>query len=175
MGVARGSHAGPTSSEARGLAVKPMLIKMAAVVGSLLICHAVFSQTLPPPAKEAAQVGIVQGPMLELARGDLAIVRFTTNNPGGTDDHFAVVHYGTNPKDLSQTAKSHIRLNRYHQDTLFRVRMDGLSPKTTYYYTVTTTESNGKGDGEESPVNHFTTPASGELFQAFPQPGAQPK
>jgi Purple acid Phosphatase, N-terminal domain len=165
--------------------VNRMLLKMvmAAAVGSLLICNAAFSQAvpppasqaIPPPAKKAAHVEIIQGPVLEIARDDLAILRWTTNNPGGTDDHFAVVHYGTNPKDLSQTAKSHIRLNRYHQDTLFRVRMDGLSPKTTYYYTVTSTESNGKGDGEESPVNHFTTPASGELVQAFPQPVVQPK
>jgi Purple acid Phosphatase, N-terminal domain len=154
-----------------------MLLKMvmAAAVGSLLICNAAFSQTIPPPAKRAAQVEITQGPELESAGDGLAILRWTTNNPGGTDDHFAVVHYGTNPKDLSQTAKSHIRLNRYHRETMFRVRMDGLSPKTTYYYTVTSTESNGKGDGEESPVNHFTTPASGELVEAFPQPGAQPK
>ena len=157
--------------------MKPMLIKMAAVVGSLLICNAAFSQTqtIPPPAKKAAHVEITQGPALEVARGDLAILRWTTNNPGGTDDHFAVVHYGTNPKDLSQTAKSHIRLNRFHQDTLFRVRMDGLSPKTTYYYTVTSEESSGKGDGEQSPVNHFTTPGSGELVEAFPQPGPQPR
>ena len=156
-----------------------MLLKMvmAAAVGSLLNCNAAFSQTLPPPAKKAAHVEIIQGPVLEIARGDLAIVRWTTNNPGGTDDHFAVIHYGTNPKDLSQTAKSHIRLNRFHQDTLFRVRMDGLSPKTTYYYTVTSEGSDGKGDGEVSPVNQFTTPASGELVQAFPQPqpGTQQK
>jgi hypothetical protein len=157
--------------------VNRMLLKMvmAAAVGSLLICNAAFSQTIPPPAKKAAHVEIIQGPVLEIARGDLAIVRFTTNNPGGTDDHLAVVHYGTNPKDLSQTAKSHIRPNRFHQDTLFRVRMDGLSPKTTYYYTVTSEESNGKGDGEESTVSHFTTPASGEFVTPLPQPGAQPK
>ena len=156
-----------------------MLLKMmmAAAVGSLLICNAAFSQTqtIPPPAKKAAHVEITQGPALEVARGDLAILRWTTNNPGGTDDHFAVVHYGTNPKDLNQTAKSHIRLNRFHQDTLFRVRMDGLSPKTTYYYTVTSEESNGKGDGEASTVSHFTTPASGELVEALPQPVVQPK
>jgi hypothetical protein len=66
-----------------------MLLKtvMAAAVGSLLICNAAFSQTLPPPAKKAAHVEIKQGPALELVRGDLAIIRFTTNNPGGTDDH----------------------------------------------------------------------------------------
>src|ERR1700730_18033198 len=129
-------------------------LAIAATVGSLLSYNPTVAQVLPP-AKKAARVEITEGPALELAHDDLAILRWTTNNPGGTDDHFAVVHYGTNPKDLNQTAKSHIRLNRFHQDTLFRVRMDGLSPKTTYYYTVTTEESNGKGDGEQSPVNHF--------------------
>jgi hypothetical protein len=157
--------------------VNPMLLKMvmAAAVGSLLICNAAFSQAVPPPAKKAAHVEITQGPELESAGDGLAIVRWTTNNPGGTDDHFAVVHYGTNPTDLSQTAKSHISLNRFHTQTLFRVRIDGLSPKTSSSYTVTSAESDGKGDGEQSPVNHFTTPASGELVQAFPQPGAQPQ
>jgi phosphodiesterase/alkaline phosphatase D-like protein len=157
--------------------VNRMLLKMvmAAAVGSLLICNAVFSQTVPPPAKKAGHVEITQGPELESAGDGLAILRWTTNNPGGTDDHFAVVHYGTNPTDLSQTAKSHIRLNRYHAQTLFRVRLDGLSPKTTYYYTVTSTGSDGNGDGEVSPVNHFTTPTSGERVEAYPQPVVQPK
>jgi hypothetical protein len=119
--------------------VNRILLKMVmtAAVGSLHICNAAFSQTLPPPEKKAVHVDIKQGPVLEFAREDLAIVRWTTNNPGGTDDHFGVVHYGTNPKDLNQTAKSHIRLNRFHQETMFRVRVDGLSAKTTYYYTVT--------------------------------------
>jgi phosphodiesterase/alkaline phosphatase D-like protein len=148
---------------------------MAAAVGSLLSCNATFSQAIPPPAKKAAHVEITQGPELEAAGDGLAIIRWTTNNPGGTDDHFAVVHYGTTPTDLSQTAKSHIRLNRFHTQTLFRVRMDGLSPKTTYYYTVTSTESDGKDDGEVSPVNHFTTPTSGERVEAYPQLVPQPK
>jgi len=54
--------------------VKRMLLKMvmAAAAGSLLISSAVFSQTIPPPAKKAAHVEIIQGPELEVARGDLA-------------------------------------------------------------------------------------------------------
>jgi hypothetical protein len=157
--------------------VKRMLLKMAimAAAGSLLVCNSVFSQQILPPAKKAAHVEILQGPALEFARDDLAIVRWTTNNPGGSDDHFGVVRYGTNPKDMSQIAKSHIRLNQAHAETMFRVRMDGLSPKTTYYYTVTSTESNGKSDGEESPVNNFTTPAAGEHIEAYPQPVQQPR
>jgi hypothetical protein len=68
-----------------------------------------------------------------------------------------VVHYGTNPKDLSQTAKSPNRLNPGHSETVFRVRIEGLQPGTTYYYKVDSMEANGKGDGVRSTVKHFTT------------------
>src|ERR1700721_21596 len=77
-----------------------------------------------PPARRTGHVEIVQGPALEFARDDLAIIRWTTNNPGGSDDHFAVIHYGTDPMKLSQTAKSHIRLNRDHPQTIFRARVE---------------------------------------------------
>jgi hypothetical protein len=68
------------------------------------------------------------------------------------------VHYGTDPTKLNQTAKSPIRLNPGHPYTIFRVRMDGLKPGTTYYYTVDSMEANGQGDGVKSMVKHFTTP-----------------
>ena len=80
------------------------------------------------------------------------------------------MHYGTDPKDLSQTAKNHIRLNQGHPETIFRVRMDRLEPETTYYYTVTSMGYDGRSDGVESPVNHFTTPAPGEVTNNYPQP-----
>jgi hypothetical protein len=60
----------------------------------------------------------------------LAIIRWTSTNPGGDDEHLAVIHYGTDPKDLGQTAKSPIRLNRGHAETIFRVRVDGVTPQT---------------------------------------------
>ena len=74
-------------------------LALAATVGSLLCSNLSVAQVLPPAAK-AAHVKITQGPALEFARGDLAIIRWTTNNPGGSDDHFGVVYYGTAPKDL---------------------------------------------------------------------------
>ena len=86
------------------------------------------------------------------------------------DEHYGVVHYGTDPEDLNQTAKSPIRLNRAHRETIFRVRMDRLQPKTIYYYEVTSIGADGQSDGVESPVNHFTTPAPGERIIAYPQP-----
>lgn len=155
-----------------------MLLKLAiiAAAGTLLCSSPILAQTppptnqIPPPAKRAAHVEIIKGPALEIAHDDIAIIRWTTNNPGGDDDHFAVAHYGTNPKDLSQTAKNHIRLNRYHPDTIFRVRLDGLKPQTTYYYRVTSMGAGGHNDGVESGVNHFTTPAPGQVTSAFPAP-----
>jgi hypothetical protein len=40
----------------------------------------------------------------------------------------------------------------------------------------TSTESNGKSDGVESPVTQFTTPSPGERIVAFPpQPVPQPR
>lgn len=167
-----------------------LLLKLAvtAMVGGLLSSTATVAQAqhpqtpagrLPPPpdlppAEKAVRVTISQGPALEMARDDLAIIRWTTNNPGGIDDHFAVVHYGTDPKDLSQTAKSHIRLNRNHPETIFRVRMDGLKPETTYYYKVTSIESTGRSDGVESSVNQFTTPRAGERIVLYPPEPARP-
>jgi phosphodiesterase/alkaline phosphatase D-like protein len=160
------------------LSVNRLLLKLAitATVGGLLTPNPAVAQTLPPPAPKAARVVITQGPALELAHDGLAIIRWTARNPGGMDDHFAVVYYGTNPKELSQRAKSHIRLNRGHPETIFRARLSGLKPETTYYYRVTSTENNGTSDGVESPVNQFTTPAPGERIVAYPpQPVPQPK
>src|SRR4030095_8676651 len=68
---------------------------------------------------------------VELATEHLTIIRWTTNNPGGSDVHYGIVHYGTGPKDLSQTAKSPLRLNQGHPYTTFRVRIEGLKPRTT--------------------------------------------
>lgn len=111
---------------------------------------------------------IIKGPVLEIFHDDLAIVRWTTTNPGGDDDHYSVIHYGIDPNDLNQTGKNHIRLNRSHPETVFRVRMDGLKPQTTYYYKVTSMGGDGQSDGVESSVNHFTTAAPGSGNQRFP-------
>jgi hypothetical protein len=113
---------------------------------------------------------IIKGPALETSHDDIAIVRWTTTNPGGDDDHYSVIHYGTDPNDLSQTAKNHIRLNQSHPETVFRVRMDGLKPDTTYYYKVTSMGYDGVSDGVESPVRQFTTAAPGQQTSAHPLP-----
>src|SRR5882724_10057222 len=135
------------------------LLKLAitAAAGSLLPSTPMVAQQSPTTPK-AAQVRIIQGPEIELSKEFLTIIRWTTNNPGGTPEHFGIVHYGTDPKNLSQTAKSPIRLNPDHPSTVFRVRMDDLKPRTTYYYSVGSMEANGTDDGTKSIVKQFTTP-----------------
>jgi Purple acid Phosphatase, N-terminal domain len=134
-----------------------LMLAVAATTGSLLLSNPTSAQFVPA-AKKAAHVRILKGPELESATESLTIIRWTSDNPGGSPEHFGVVHYGTDPKNLSQTAKSHIRLNPTHSYTVFRVRMEELRPKTTYYYTVDSMEPNGRSDGVTSPVNKFTTP-----------------
>ena len=123
----------------------------------------VFSGSLlaqeSPTTPKAARVQIIQGPEIALASW-FTVIRWTTNNPGGSPVHYGVVHYGTDPKDLSQTAKNPIRLNPYHSSTVFRVHLYNLEPRTTYYYKVDSMDarSNAKSDGVISPVKKFTTP-----------------
>jgi hypothetical protein len=114
------------------------------------------AKDIPPPARKAARVQITEGPALELFRDNEAIIRWTSNNPGGSDEHFGLVKYGTDPHNLYMTAKGHIRLNQTHPYTVFRVRLEDIKPGATYYYTVDSMEANGELDGVKSNVYHFT-------------------
>jgi phosphodiesterase/alkaline phosphatase D-like protein len=111
-----------------------------------------------PDTQKAARVHIVQGPELESVTDNSAIISWTTDNPEGSDLHYALVHYGTDPTNLSQTAKSPNKRNRSHPSMIFRVRVDGLRPGTTYYYTVESVQATGTPDGVKSTLNQFTTP-----------------
>jgi phosphodiesterase/alkaline phosphatase D-like protein len=138
--------------------MKRLLAKLAiTVAAAFLLCPTPLASQASPTTKKAARVSIKHGPELEAATSHLAIITWTSNNPGGSPEHFAVAHYGTDAGKLTETAKSPIRLNPYHPDTVFRVRIDGLKPRTTYYYTVESMGADGANDGVKSPVKHFTT------------------
>jgi hypothetical protein len=110
-----------------------------------------------PITPRAERVQISEGPEVPLVGGYLTVIRWTVNNPGGLPVHYGVVHYGSDPNNLSQTAKNSIRLNPNHSSTVFRVNLYDLPPKTTYYYTVESMDSSGKSDGVTSEVKTFTT------------------
>ena len=86
------------------------------------------------------------GPELKSATEKSAIImdQYHTGGPGGTLRRRALRHKS---KDLSRMAKSPIRLNMAHPNTIFRVPVDGLKPGTTYYYTVDSTGPDGTSDG----------------------------
>jgi hypothetical protein len=123
---------------------------------SVLSCN--LCAQVSPTTPEAPRMRIIEGPKIELAKENLTIISWTTDNPGGSPVHYGVVHYGTDPNRLIETAKSPIRLNPDHSSTVFRVRLDDLKPQTTYYYTIDSMQASGKRDRVKSSVNHFTTP-----------------
>jgi cytochrome c peroxidase len=100
---------------------------------------------------------IIRGPVIELAREQSTVIQWTTDNPGGSPVHYGIVDYGSRPNDLVEIAKSPVRLNPGHSYTVFRVRMNGLKPETTYYYRVDSMEADGARDRIISPVSKFTT------------------
>jgi hypothetical protein len=58
-----------------------------------------------------------------------------------------VVHFGVDPRHLSQVAKSQNRWNRGLPSMIYRVQVDNLEPGLTYYYSVETTNANGVSEG----------------------------
>src|SRR5216683_3897947 len=126
------------------------------VILAISVLSGSLSAQESPTTLKAAQVRIIQGPKIELAKEHLTIINWTTNNPGGSPVHYGIVHYGTDPNSLIETAKSPIRLNPDHSSAVFRVRLDDLKPRTTYYYTVDSMEATGKSDSVTSPISNFT-------------------
>src|ERR1700747_1368590 len=124
---------------------------------SIMILSGSLQAQESPIIPRAERVQISEGPEVPLVSGYLTVIRWTVNNPGGLPVHYGIVHYGTNPKNLSQTAKNPIRLNPHHSSTVFRVNLYEPPPKTTYYYTVESMDSSGKSDGVTSPIKSFTT------------------
>ena len=133
------------------------------LAAALVVAFACMSQLHLPAARVIAAAPthngaqITAGPELESTNESMAIIRWTTTNPGGTDLHYGIVHYGTDATNLSQVAKSPNRRNPSHPEMIFRVRIAGLNPQTTYYYTVESTGAAGASDGVSSPVRTFKT------------------
>jgi cytochrome c peroxidase len=111
-----------------------------------------------PTTPEVARLQILHGPVIEVAKERLTVIRWTTDNPGASPVHYGVVRYGTDPRYLGQTAKSPIRVNPGRPYTVFRVRLEGLKPETIYYFTVDSMQANGHDDGVRNNLKSFTSP-----------------
>jgi phosphodiesterase/alkaline phosphatase D-like protein len=138
--------------------VRPVLLTIAitVVVNSLIASpFAAAQQRAAANGSERRQ--IVTGPALESATHDTAIIRWTDNTGGGTARHYGIVRYGTDPRRLDQIAKSPNRWSRNLPNMTYRVRVNGLTPGTTYYYRVDSAQADGIGMGLKSSTNQFTT------------------
>ena len=95
--------------------------------------------------------------IVESVADTFAFISWTTNNPGGTILHYAIVHYGKDPNHLDLTAVSPTRINPNHTEMVFRVRMNNLEPQTKYYYKVNSSQANGIPDPATSALQQFDT------------------
>jgi hypothetical protein len=100
---------------------------------------------------------IITGPSLESATDSTAIIGWTANTGRGTTTHYGIVRYGTEREHLDYTARSPNRWNQSLPNVVYRVRLDGLQPATTYYFTVDSAQADGIGMGLKSPVRQFKT------------------
>jgi hypothetical protein len=100
---------------------------------------------------------IIEGPALESATHNSAIIRWRTITGSSLIEH-SVVHYGTDPKDLRSKAESLNRWNRNLPYMIHRVQVMKLTPGTKYYYTVESVRGDGTPlGGKSKTINHFTT------------------
>ena len=92
-------------------------LAIAGTIGGLLCAAQTAAQIRP--ASRTAHVEIISGPELEFARDDLAIIIWTSTNPGGDDEHFGVDAAGRlskgrawTPPEASRRAPVHFMLER---------------------------------------------------------------
>lgn len=137
-----------------------LLIGITASVSILTFSPQTVSQQ-PPAGRKVASMQIIEGPALESATDNSAIIRWKTNTGSSLIEH-SVVHYGTDPKDLSKKAES---LNRWNQNLpymIHRVYVMNLTPGTKYYYRVESVRGDGTPlGGTSNTISQFTTDKTG--------------
>ena len=140
------------------LAVVFFIVLITAAAGSLTASDRFAAGDQARVGENASRVRIVQAPTLESSTDTSAIVRWTTNSVAGTTVRYGVVHFGVDPRHLSQVAKSQNRWNRGLPSMIYRVQVDNLEPGLTYYYSVETTDAKGVSEGGmNSELHQFTT------------------
>lgn len=130
----------------------------------LFVALAGFAQTTPPAATssaaQTAAVSITQGPTIQYADDEFAVVTWTTDQPSGSR-----IEYGKDASTLKQVAEDGHALSLHHQ-----VDLHNLQPNTTYYFRV------DSGQGAKSTLLGFQTAAVGAqvIKNQKPFEGAQP-
>jgi hypothetical protein len=101
------------------------------------------------PATPALAVEIVAGPVVENVTATTAVIAWSTNVNAGT-----VLHYGTDPQHLNQTA------SMPWGGLTHRVDLKDLNPDTRYYFQAESPKGQGTGTSAASPPASFRTKAA---------------
>jgi Purple acid Phosphatase, N-terminal domain len=126
----------------------------AAGVVCLLTSLASAGAIVPPPqASNAVVAHITQGPTIEYADDQFAVV--TWNTDVATESR---VYYGTDQKNLSQVSENH------NSRTFHRLDLQNLQPNTIYYFRIDT------GSPSTLASNSFQTVATGAAAERDLQP-----
>lgn len=104
------------------------------------------------PTEKAMNLKIIDGPRVEGIGADWAQIAWTTNTGGSS-----VVHYGTNPSKMSETAESPYADNEKSSSQTHRVHIKNLKPGTTYYFVADSGQGEGTGTESKSSQGQFTT------------------
>ena len=139
------------------LAIVAFVFLVTAAAGSLTASDRLAAGGQSRGGENASRAQIIEGPTLESSTETSAIVRWTTNSVEGTTVRYGVVHFGVDPGDLHQVAKSQNRWNRGLPSMTYRVWVDNLEPGLTYYYRAEFTDANGASEGADTAVHQFTT------------------
>ena len=114
-----------------------------------VLCASSVGQTSSPSSEVAPQddaVQITHGPIVENVTDTTAIVAWSTNVNAGT-----VLHYGTDPKHLDQTA------GMPWGGLTHRVNLKDLKPGTTYYFQGESPNGQGTGTSAQTATASFQT------------------
>lgn len=99
------------------------------------------------PGNQAQNVQITNGPTIQNVTPNSAVISWSTNTGSS-----AVVHYGTDPNNLTQMAQAP------WSNGMHTVSLSNLQPGTTYYFQVESAQGQGTGTGELSSISQFRTP-----------------
>src|SRR5690349_21775075 len=120
----------------------------------LLLSLASAGAIVPPPqASNAVVAQVTQGPTIEYADDQFAVVTWSTDV--ATESR---VYYGTDQKNLSQVSENH------NSRTFHRLDLQNLQPNTTYYFRIDT------GSPSTVASNSFQTVATGAAAERDLQP-----
>jgi hypothetical protein len=106
---------------------------------------------------EEARFKIISGPTVEVVGRDTTTVSWATNARSSS-----VLRYGTDPKNLDQTAMA-----PWGQQS-HRVVVKNLKPDTMYYFQIESAQAQGSGLSVKSSIGPFHTVADGQVAMRNP-------